>query len=109
MKGEAEKLVRYMEGSDKRFVIPVYQRNYDWKIENCKQLYDDLKKLSEELQQTMYAISQKAYEQVQKETEAGQASGNAQDTSSTDDKKDEMKEIVYAMRRKHKNIFYRMT
>ena len=45
MKGEAEKLVRFMEGSDKRFVIPVYQRNYDWKIENCKQLYDDLKKL----------------------------------------------------------------
>ena len=45
MKGEAETLVRFMEGSDKRFVIPVYQRNYDWKIENCKQLYDDLKKL----------------------------------------------------------------
>ena len=31
-----------MEGNDKRFVIPVYQRNYDWKIENCKQLYNDL-------------------------------------------------------------------
>ena len=27
----------------------------------------------------------------------------------TDSRKDEMKEIVYAMRRKHKNIFYRMT
>ena len=50
---------------------------------------DELKKLSEELQQTMYAISQKAYEQVQKETEAGQASGNAQDATSTDDKKDD--------------------
>lgn len=34
-----------MEGSDKRFVIPVYQRNYDWKIENCKQRYDDLVKI----------------------------------------------------------------
>ncbi len=31
-----------MDGHDKRFVIPVYQRNYDWKTENCKQLYDDL-------------------------------------------------------------------
>lgn len=31
-----------MEGSGKRFIIPVYQRNYDWKLENCKQLYDDL-------------------------------------------------------------------
>lgn len=34
-----------MSGSDKRFVIPVYQRNYDWKIENCNQLYNDLIKL----------------------------------------------------------------
>ena len=30
-----------MQGADKRFIIPVYQRNYDWRIENCKQLYDD--------------------------------------------------------------------
>lgn len=42
------------------------------------------------------------------------ASGNKQmdiivNIPKTDDKKDEMKEIVYAMRRKHKNIFYRMT
>lgn len=42
MKGSEAKLVAYMQGSDKRFVIPVYQRNYDWKKENCKQLYDDL-------------------------------------------------------------------
>lgn len=45
MKGEAARLVAYMEGSDKRFVIPVYQRNYDWRLENCKQLYDDLVKV----------------------------------------------------------------
>ena len=45
MKGSEIKLVSYMQGADKRFVIPVYQRNYDWKIENCKQLYDDLKKI----------------------------------------------------------------
>lgn len=31
-----------MEGSKKRFVIPVYQRNYEWKKENCDQLFDDL-------------------------------------------------------------------
>lgn len=34
-----------MEGSKKRFIIPVYQRNYDWKTENCKQLFDDLIKV----------------------------------------------------------------
>ena len=42
MKGSEVRLIEYMEGSKKRFIIPVYQRNYDWKIENCKQLYDDL-------------------------------------------------------------------
>ena len=31
-----------MEGSKKRFVIPVYQRSYEWKRENCEQLFDDL-------------------------------------------------------------------
>ena len=45
MKGEARKLIQYMDGSDKRFIIPVYQRNYDWKIENCKQLFDDLERV----------------------------------------------------------------
>lgn len=45
MKGSEMKLVAYMEGSNKRFVIPVYQRNYDWKTENCKQLFDDLVKV----------------------------------------------------------------
>lgn len=45
MKGSECKFVKYMEGADKRFVIPVYQRNYDWKRENCKQLYDDLIKI----------------------------------------------------------------
>ena len=45
MKGYETKLVSYMDGADKRFVIPVYQRNYDWKIENCKQLYEDLIKV----------------------------------------------------------------
>ena len=45
MKGSEMKLVAFMQGADKRFVIPVYQRNYDWKTENCKQLFDDLKKV----------------------------------------------------------------
>lgn len=48
MVGSECKFVKYMEGSDKRFVIPVYQRNYDWKTENCKQLYDDLVKIIKE-------------------------------------------------------------
>ena len=45
MKGSECRLIEYMDGSKKRFIIPVYQRNYDWKTENCKQLYDDLVKV----------------------------------------------------------------
>lgn len=45
MFGQAKLLVKFMDGSDTRFIIPVYQRNYDWKIENCRQLYDDLVKV----------------------------------------------------------------
>ena len=46
MKGTGTRLIEYMQGANKRFVIPVYQRNYDWKTENCKWLYDDLVKVN---------------------------------------------------------------
>lgn len=36
MNGNAQKLIKYMDGASKRFIIPVYQRNYDWKMEHCK-------------------------------------------------------------------------
>ena len=45
MNGNAQKLIKYLDGASKRFIIPVYQRNYDWKMEHCKQLYDDLVKI----------------------------------------------------------------
>jgi uncharacterized protein with ParB-like and HNH nuclease domain len=34
--------LQFLEGVDKRFSIPVYQRNYDWKREHCEQLFNDL-------------------------------------------------------------------
>lgn len=46
MKGNEQLLYQYIVGSSKRFIIPVYQRNYDWKIEHCKKLFDDLINLS---------------------------------------------------------------
>lgn len=45
MEGKAQQLIQYFDGSDKRFIIPLYQRNYDWKEENCEQLFRDLMKL----------------------------------------------------------------
>ena len=39
MKGEERYLLNLLEGTKTRFAIPVYQRNYDWKIENYKLTY----------------------------------------------------------------------
>ncbi len=50
---------------------------------------EDLKKLSQDLQQTMYAISQAAYQQVQQETAQGEAQGNAGESTTSEDKKDD--------------------
>ena len=47
MKANEKLLVRFLEGADKHFVIPVYQRNYDWKEKHCKQLFDDLIEITE--------------------------------------------------------------
>lgn len=35
-------LMRFLSLHNTKFVIPVYQRNYDWKKEQCKQLLDDI-------------------------------------------------------------------
>ena len=41
MKGSETFLLPFMEGAQKYFIIPVYQRKYDWKIDNCRQLYEE--------------------------------------------------------------------
>lgn len=48
MKGDAKPLVKVIQGPDVRIVIPVYQRNYDWKREQCKRLFDDLEEVAQE-------------------------------------------------------------
>lgn len=54
MKAGEEYLLRYLEGHDKRFVIPVYQRNYDWKREQCQQLFDDILGILNRKQETYF-------------------------------------------------------
>lgn len=44
MKGNEVKLVTLLDGSKNRFIVPIYQRKYSWKIQNCRQLYSDLKR-----------------------------------------------------------------
>lgn len=42
VRAEKREFQRFVSQSDIVFVIPVYQRNYDWKKGNCKQLFDDI-------------------------------------------------------------------
>ncbi|NEW80773.1 MAG: DUF262 domain-containing protein [Mariniphaga sp.] len=44
MKGQDRFLTEFIDGARNRFIIPVYQRNYDWKKVNCTQLFNDLVK-----------------------------------------------------------------
>lgn len=39
MHGEAKLLLKFLDGSDNRYIIPVYQRNYDWRPKQCEQLF----------------------------------------------------------------------
>ena len=67
MKGSASHLLEFLEGSRKRFIIPVYQRNYDWKLENCKQLFDDLVQVIRENKQSHFFGSIVSYAHLRDE------------------------------------------
>ncbi|GAA7491605.1 DUF262 and DUF1524 domain-containing protein [Helicobacter pylori] len=46
MKADAMKLLDFIgKSQEKQFVIPIYQRLYSWKKEQCKQLWDDIIKI----------------------------------------------------------------
>lgn len=42
MKAEPEHLIELMFDNKRQYQIPVYQRNYDWKKDNCLELYNDV-------------------------------------------------------------------
>lgn len=48
MQGSLQRLIDMYTGDDTCLVIPVYQRNYDWKQENCLQLFNDLEEVVRE-------------------------------------------------------------
>jgi len=63
MKAEEKRFLQFLEGSEKSFVIPVYQRNYDWKQEQCKQLFDDIIQITKENFRTHFLGSIVAYQE----------------------------------------------
>ena len=42
MKANGSWICRFLDGADKKFIIPVYQRSYSWEKSDCKKLFDDL-------------------------------------------------------------------
>ena len=42
MEAKQNSIVKFIQQQDTQFLIPVYQRNYDWKNEQCKQLLFDI-------------------------------------------------------------------
>ncbi len=45
MKASEDKLNDFLNKPNTRFIIPVYQRNYDWQYEQCYQLFLDLENI----------------------------------------------------------------
>lgn len=43
MKAVQPNLLKFLQGT-KQFVIPIYQRNYEWNIRQCKQLWNDIER-----------------------------------------------------------------
>lgn len=46
MRGEVKKIHVPFDGMDKKLVIPVYQRNYDWSRKQCERLFDDIEEIA---------------------------------------------------------------
>lgn len=54
MTGSDSFLLELLNASQRRLIIPVYQRNYDWTKANCEQLYNDLVDVVQQGKQTHF-------------------------------------------------------
>ena len=53
MNGQGKLLTHYLKNADK-LIIPVYQRNYDWREEHCRKLYQDLVRTIQNKKEVLY-------------------------------------------------------
>lgn len=61
MKASEINLNRFLSQSDTQFIIPVYQRNYDWSHAQCKQLLDDILEIGVNSNMTAHFIGSIVY------------------------------------------------
>lgn len=48
MKASELQIVKFLKSPDVQFVIPIYQRNYDWSITECRELLKDIIQVADE-------------------------------------------------------------
>ncbi|MDK4574093.1 DUF262 domain-containing protein [Kingella kingae] len=51
MKASEQKITTFLNTAKVQFIIPVYQRNYDWKIEQCAKLLNDILTIGQDKKQ----------------------------------------------------------
>ncbi len=42
MQAQERQIINFLQEQNKQFIIPIYQRNYNWQIPNCQTLLDDI-------------------------------------------------------------------
>ena len=61
MKANETKMEDFLASNKTQFIIPVYQRNYDWSITQCKQLLDDILEVGSSKQMNVHFIGSIVY------------------------------------------------
>ena len=61
MKANETKVEDFLSSNKTQFVIPVYQRNYDWANSQCKQLLDDILEIGKNKKNNAHFIGSIVY------------------------------------------------
>ena len=61
MKANESKIEDFLSSNKTQFVIPVYQRNYDWSTGQCKQLLDDILEVGTDKKMNVHFIGSIVY------------------------------------------------
>jgi len=61
MKANETKVEDFLSSNKTQFVIPVYQRNYDWSVGQCKQLLDDILEVGTDKKMNAHFIGSLVY------------------------------------------------
>ena len=61
MKANETKIEDFLSSNKTQFIIPVYQRNYDWNTQQCKQLLDDILQVGSRSDMNVHFIGSVVY------------------------------------------------